>query len=139
MEDYDSDENLVSCGESLTCGVLSQQPYWNMDQTQRAEWRRYTQHKAQRQWVQEQVVEEDEGDDEEYTSEDEEKEEVEEEEEEEKKEASKKIDKRALWVTYQKVSRSELQDEQGKQKIPLSEVNDRARIYWKEDGHAKGS
>ena len=141
MADYDSDDNLVSCVESLTCGVLSQQPYWNMDQTQRAEWRRYTQHKAQRQRVQEQVVEEDEGEDEEYTSEDEEKEEAEEEEGEgeKKEEAPKKIDKRALWITYQKVSRSELQDEQGKQKIPLSEVNDRARTYWREDGHAKDS
>ena len=59
--------------------------------------------------------------------------------EEKKEEAPKKIDKRALWVTYQKVSRSELQDELGKQKIPLSQVNTRARIYWKEDGHAKGS
>ena len=141
MADYDSDDNLVACVESLTCDVISSQPYWNMDAEQRAQWRRYTQQKAQRQRVQEQVVEEDEGEDREYTSEDEEREEAEEEEgeEEEKEKAPTKIDKRKLWVDYQKISRSELQDEQGKQKIPLSEVNDRARIYWKEDGHAKGS
>jgi len=143
MADYDSDDNLVACVESLTCDVISSQPYWNMDAEQRAQWRRYTQQKAQRQRVQEQVVEEDEGEDEEYTSEDEEREEAEEEEgeeeEEEKEKAPTKIDKRKLWVDYQKISRSELQDEQGKQKIPLSEVNDRARKYWREDNHAKGS
>ena len=141
MADYDSDDNLVACVESLTCDVISQQPYWNMDAEQRAQWRRYTQQKAQRQRVQEQVVEEDKGEDEEYTSEDEEREEAEEEEgeEEEKEKAPTKIDKRKLWVDYQKISRSELQDEQGKQKIPLSEVNIRARKYWREDNHAKGS
>ena len=143
MADYNSDDNLVECVESLTCDVISHQPYWQMDADQRTQWRRYTQQKQQRRRVQEQVIDENEHP--EYTSEEEEEEEEakekeeEEEEEEEEEGAPKKIDKRALWVTYQKVSRSELQDEQGKQKIPLSEVNDRARIYWKEDGHAKGS
>ena len=138
MTDYDSDDNLVQCVESLTCDVLSQQPYWNMSSDQRLEWKRYAQ---QKQRVQEQVIEEDEQS--EYTSSSEEEEEVEEEkeeqdeEEEEKEEEPKKIDKRKLWVDYQKISRSELQQEKGVKKIPLSEVNDRARKYWKEDGHAK--
>ena len=138
MTDYDSDDNLVQCVESLTCDVLSQQPYWNMNADQRLEWKRYTQ---QKQRVQQQVIEEDEQS--EYTSSSEEEEEVEEEkeeqdeEEEEKEEEPKKIDKRKLWVDYQKISRSELQQEKGVKKIPLSEVNDRARKYWREDGHAK--
>ena len=142
MADYEDD--LVHCVESLTSDVISNQPYWNMNADQRAEWKRYTQQKAQRQRVQEQVVEEDEDD---YTSaseeEEEDKEEKEEgseeegEEEEEEQEEPKKIDKRKLWVDYQKISRSELQGELGKKKIPLSDVNDRARTYWREDGHAK--
>ena len=139
MADYDEDD-LVHCVESLTSDVISNQPYWNMNADQRAEWKRYTQQKAQRQRVQEQVVEEDEDD---YASsseeEEEEKEEASEEEGEEEGEEDepKKIDKRKLWVDYQKISRSELQGELGKKKIPLSDVNDRARKYWKEDGHAK--
>ena len=80
MADYDEDD-LVHCVESLTSDVISNQPYWNMNADQRAEWRRYTQ---QKQRVQEQVVEEDE--EPEYTSEEEEEEveeEVEDKEEEE--------------------------------------------------------
>ena len=145
MADYDSDDNLVQCVESMTCDVLSQQPYWNMDQTQRAEWKRYTQ---QKQRVQEQVVEEDE--EPEYTSEEEEEEveeEVEDKEEEEettpKEEeggepaATERVDRRKLWVQYQTIARNDLREEQGKSKIPLSEVNDKARIMWAEDGWAK--
>ena len=144
MTDYDEGD-LVHCVESLTSDVISNQPYWNMNADQRAEWKRYTQQKQQRRRVQEQVIEEDE--ESEYTSaseeEEEEKEEKEEasdeegEEEEEEQEEPKKIDKRKLWVDYQKISRSELQGELGKKKIPLSDVNDRARTYWREDGHAK--
>ena len=144
MADYDEDD-LVHCVESLTSDVISNQPYWNMNADQRAEWKRYTQQKQQRRRVQEQVIEEDEKS--EYTSaseeEEEDKEEKEEaseeegEEDEEEQEEPKKIDKRKLWVDYQKISRSEIQQEKGIKKIPLSEVNDRARKYWKEDGHAK--
>ena len=141
MADYEDD--LVHCVESLTSDVISNQPYWNMNADQRAEWKRYTQQKQQRRRVQEQVIEEDE--ESEYTSaseeeeeeEEEKEEEIEEEEEEKEEEEPKKIDKRKLWVDYQKISRSELQGELGKKKIPLSDVNDRARKYWREDGHAK--
>ena len=125
MTEYDEDD-LVHCEESLTSEVISNQPYWNMNADQRAEWKRYTQQKAQLQRVQEQVVEEDEDD---YTSaseeEEEDKEEKEEaseeegEEEEEEQEEPKKIDKRKLWIDYQKISRSELQGELGKKKDPF--------------------
>lgn len=139
MADYDEDD-LVHCVESLTSDVISNQPYWNMNADQRAEWKRYTQQKQQRRRVQEQVIEEDESDDYTSASEEEEEEEKEgeiEEEEEEKKEEPKNIDKRKLWVDYQKISRSELQQERGVKKISLSLVNDRARTYWRQDGHAK--
>ena len=154
MADYDSDDNLVQCVESMTCGVLSQQPYWNMDQTQRAEWKRYTQQKQQRRRVQEQVIEEDE--ESEYTSASEEEEEEEkkgenEEEEEEKEQtapkeeeggeegpaATERVDRRKLWVQYQAIARAALREEQGKQKIPLSLVNSKARVIWAIDGWAK--
>jgi len=144
MADYDEDD-LVHCVESLTSDVMSNQPYWNMNADQRAEWRRYTQ---QKQRVQEQVVEEDE--EPEYTSEEEEEEveeEVEDKEEEEettpKEEeggepaATERVDRRKLWVQYQTIARNDLREEQGKSKIPLSEVNDKARIMWAEDGWAK--
>jgi hypothetical protein len=143
MGDYDDEDDLVHCVESLTSDVISNQPYWNMNADQRAEWKRYAQQKQQRRRVQEQVIEEDE--ESEYTSaseeeeeeEEEKEEEIEEEEEEKEEEEPKKIDKRKLWVDYQKISRSELQGELGKKKIPLSDVNDRARKYWRMDGHAK--
>ena len=147
MADYE-DDDLVHAVESMTCGVLSQQPYWQMDQTQRAEWKRYTQKKQQRQRVQEQVVEEDE-DDYTSTSEEEGEEEVEEKEEEEeaipKEEeggeeepaATERVDRRKLWVQYQAIARAALREEQGKQKIPLSLVNSKARVIWNEDGWAK--
>ena len=143
MADYDEDD-LVNCVESLTVDVMSNQPYWNMNADQRAEWRRYTQ---QKQRVQEQVVEEDESD--EYTSEEEEEEveeKVEEKEEEEttpKEEeggepaATERVDRRKLWVQYQAIARNDLREEQGKMKIPLSEVNGRARVIWAADGWAK--
>ena len=147
MADYDEDD-LVHCVESLTSDVISNQPYWNMNADQRAEWKRYTQQKAQRQRVQEQVVEEDE-DDYASSSEEEEEEVVEEKEEEEeaipKEEeggeeepaATERVDRRKLWVQYQAIARAALREEQGKQKIPLSLVNSKARVIWAEDGWAK--
>ena len=146
MADYEDD--LVHCVESLTSDVISNQPYWNMNADQRAEWKRYTQQKAQRQRVQEQVVEEDE-DDYASSSEEEEEEVVEEKEEEEeaipKEEeggeeepaATERVDRRKLWVQYQAIARAALREEQGKQKIPLSLVNSKARVIWAEDGWAK--
>ena len=146
MADYDEDD-LVHCVESLTSDVISNQPYWNMNGDQRAEWKRYTQQKQQRQREQEQVVEEDEESD--YTSEEEEEGEEEEAEEKEEEEettpkeegeepaATERVDRRKLWVQYQTIARNDLREEQGKTKIPLSEVNDKARIMWAEDGWAK--
>ena len=146
MGDYDEDD-LVHCVESLTSDVISNQPYWGMNADQRAEWKRYAQQKQQRQRVQEQVVEEDESD---YTSEEEEEgEEVEEKEEEEqtapKEEegeeegpaATERVDRRKLWVQYQAIARAALREEQGKQKVSLSDVNTKARVMWAEDGWAK--
>jgi hypothetical protein len=147
MAEYE-DDDLVHAVESMTCGVLSQQPYWQMDQTQRAEWKRYTQKKQQRQRVQEQVVEEDEDD---YTSAsgeegeeeveekgEEDKTTPEEEGEEEEPATTERVDRRKLWVQYQAIARNTLRESQNKSKIPLSEVNDKARAMWAEDGWAKG-
>ena len=150
MAEYE-DDDLVHAVESMTCGVLSQQPYWNMDQTQRAEWKRYTQQKQQRQRTQEQVVEEDEDD---YASSSEEEDEAEAEAEEKEEEnettprggeggeeepaATERVDRRKLWVQYQAIARNTLRESQNKSKIPLSEVNDKARAMWAEDGWAKG-
>ena len=42
--------------------------------------------------------------------------------------------KRKRWADYQQIARSELQEERGERKIPLKDVNERARRYYKADG-----
>ena len=42
--------------------------------------------------------------------------------------------KRRRWADYQQIARSELQEETGQRKVPLKDVNERARRYYKADG-----
>ena len=147
MADYDEDD-LVNAVESMTTDTLSSMPYWNLSDTQRAEWRRYAQQKQQRDHVQQRVAEEDDVSSE-YNSASGEEEEAEEKEEEnettprgeeggeEEPAATERVDRRKLWVQYQAIARNTLRESQNKSKIPLSEVNDKARAMWAEGGWVK--
>ena len=147
MADYDEDD-LVNAVESMTTDTLSSMPYWNLSDSQRAEWRRYAQQKQQRDHVQQRVAKEDDVSSE-YNSASGEEEEAEEKEEEnettprgeeggeEEPAATERVDRRKLWVQYQAIARNTLRESQNKSKIPLSEVNDKARAMWTEDGWAK--
>ena len=150
MADYDEDD-LVNAVESMTTDTLSSMPYWNLSDSQRAEWRRYAQQKQQRDHVQQRAAEEDDVSSEYNSASGEEEGEAEAEEKEEENEttprgeeggeeepaATERVDRRKLWVQYQAIARNDLREEKGKSKIPLSEVNDRARVMWAEDNWAK--
>ena len=137
--DPDYEDDLVNAVESMTTDTLSSMPYWNLTDSQRAEWRRYAQQKQQRNHVQQQVTEEDASSSEcsSESGEEEQVEDVEEKEEEEQPAATERVDRRKLWVQYQAIARAALREEQGKQKVSLSDVNTKARVMWAEDGWAK--
>ena len=137
--DPDYEDDLVNAVESMTTDTLSSMPYWNLSDSQRLEWRRYAQQKQRRDHVQQQVTEEDASSSEcsSESGEEEQVEDVEEKEEEEQPAATERVDRRKLWVQYQAIARAALREEQGKQKVSLSDVNVKARVMWAEDGWAK--
>ena len=152
--------HLLLAVDSCSQDVVSANPYWSMTDTQRSEWKDYTRARLQQQDRQQQGEHEydGDGDDDDCDGDDGDCDGDDNDGDDDSEPTTptttttaatkttsttddhpqpKKEDRRKLWVTYQSFAREELRQETGKQKIPLTTVNARARSHWVSDGWAR--
>ena len=130
--DDDFAQDLIAAIDD--CPVHAKNDYWNWTPQTRQEYQAYyTAKKARAR--QPAIFEEDAGEGEEDAQEvdEEDAHEADAEQEQAATEAPAKKGP-TRWVEYQQIARGELQEETGQKKVPLKDVNARARAYYKADG-----